>query len=337
MRMELIELSEFGLYCRIGDFYVDPWRPVNQAVITHWHSDHACRGCRRYLAVEDGSAVAHLRLGGEVDIQTLPYGESVLVNGVRVSLHPAGHILGSAQVRLEHKGRVWVVTGDVKIDTDPTCAAFESIPCDTLVTESTFGLPIFKWQPQRVIFEGINHWWSGNRAEGKTSVVFAYALGKAQRILAGLDSSVGPILTHGAVENMNHCYRRAGINLPPTRHVAEIGSRKQFAGALVVAPPSADQPGWTRRFPDASRAFASGWMLIRGHRRRRSVDRGFALSDHTDWNGLLRIIKNSGAEDIWVTHGYVSELVRYLREVGLNAQAMTTRYNTETDETEPYR
>jgi putative mRNA 3-end processing factor len=324
--VDLLEFSECGWYCREGDFYVDPWRPVQRAILTHLHSDHACRGCRSYLTAQDGELIARSRLGPEVEIQSIAYGESVVLNGVRVSLHPAGHILGSAQVRLEHRGRVWVVTGDVKVEKDSTCAPFEPMVCDTLITESTFGLPIFKWRPQVEILGDIQEWWSANRSAGKTSIIFAYALGKVQRLLAGLSLSQGPILTHGAVETMNRCYRRTGVDLPPTRHVSEIKSRKQFAGTLVVAPPCANQPGWIRRFPDVSRAFVSGWMQIRGHRRRRAVDRGFVLSDHADWDGLLQIITSSGAENVWVTHGYASEMVRYLSEMGINAQAIENRF-----------
>jgi putative mRNA 3-end processing factor len=332
--MDLLEFSEFGLYCRAGDFYVDPWRPVQRAVLTHLHSDHACRGCRSYLTSRDGELIARSRLGPAAEIQSAAYGESLWLNGVRVTLHPAGHILGSAQVRVEHRGRVWVVTGDAKLEKDSTCAPFEPIACDTLITESTFGLPVFRWRPQGEVLEGIQDWWSANRAAGRTSILFAYALGKAQRLLTGLSPSRGPVFTHGAVENVNRLYRQAGVELPPTRHVGDTASGDRFAEALVLAPPSANQPGWFRRFPDASRAFVSGWMQIRGHRRRRAVDRGFVLSDHTDWNGLLQIVENSGAENIWVTHGYVFELVRYLNEIGFNARGIETRYRPEPAEAE---
>jgi putative mRNA 3-end processing factor len=225
---------------------------------------------------------------------------------------------------LEHRGHVSVVSGDYKTAADPTCLPFEPLRCHTFVSESTFGLPIFRWpRPERVLADVLN-WWRENREQGRTSILFAYALGKAQRILAGLVPAAGPILTHGAVEKVNRAYRRAGVLLPDTRPVGEENDRKRMAEALVVAPPSADHPSWMRRFPSRSRAFASGWMRIRGNRRRRSVDRGFVMSDHADWEGLTRTIAATGAENIAVTHGYAAEMVRWLRENGLCAEALTT-------------
>jgi putative mRNA 3-end processing factor len=253
------------------------------------------------------------------------------VNTVRLSLHPAGHILGSSQVRIEAGDHVCVVSGDYKTDSDPTCAPMEPLRCHTFISESTFGLPIFKWPPPRKVLREINVWWRTNRDQGRTSILFAYALGKAQRILAGLDASIGPILTHGAVEKINRHYRQAGIALPATCAVGDLGDAQVPGGALVMAPPSADSAAWMRRFPKRSRALASGWMRIRGNRRRRSVDRGFVLSDHSDWDGLVRTIAATGAERIGITHGYADEMVRWLREGGQRAFGLAAAENSDAE------
>jgi putative mRNA 3-end processing factor len=330
----LIEITDAGIYCRPGDFFIDPWQAVDRAVITHAHADHARPGCARYLASTESEGILRLRLGQDIRLQPVAYSEKVTLNGVAVSLHPAGHVLGSAQIRIEHRGEVWVVSGDYKIEMDTTCAAFEQLKCHTFITESTFGLPVFKWRPQADIFADINNWWKTNQAQGKTSVLYAYSLGKAQRVIAGLDAAIGPIFTHGAVENINQCYQQAGIPLPVTRRVATVADKNAFAGAMVVAPPSADTPAYTKKFADPSKAFTSGWMQIRGMRRRRVVDRGFVLSDHTDWNGLIDTIMASEAETVRVTHGYSAEVVQYLREQGLNAHQVDTQFSSGIDRTE---
>ncbi|MGD8991308.1 MAG: ligase-associated DNA damage response exonuclease [Desulfobacterales bacterium] len=334
LKNKLLETTAAGIYCRPGDFYIDPWQAIDRAVITHAHADHARPDCGRYLAARDAEALLRLRLGEDIRLQPVAYGETVALNGVSVSLHPAGHVLGSAQIRIEYKGEVWVVSGDYKIEKDTTCAAFEQLKCHTFVTESTFGLPVFKWQPQADIFADINGWWRSNQAQAKTSVLFAYSLGKAQRVIAGLDTTIGPVFTHGAVENVNQRYRQAGISLPATRHVAAVEDKNDFVGAMVVAPPSADTPAYMKRFAAISKAFSSGWMQIRGMRRRRAVDRGFVLSDHSDWSGLIGTIMASEAENVWVTHGYSTEVVQYLREQGLNARQVDTRFSSGIDRTE---
>ena len=309
----MLELREPGLYCPAGDFYIDPWLPVDRAVITHAHADHAFPGSRHYLTAAAGEIVLRARLGPEAAIQSLNYGETLQIGGVAVSLHPAGHMLGSAQVRLEQQGEVWVVSGDYKLTPDPTCAPFEPLRCHTFVTESTFALPIFRWPDEAATFAAINAWWRANREAGRTSVLFAYPLGKAQRVLAGIDPSIGPIAAHPSVDRYNAIYRGQGIALPEITPLA--------AGSLLLTPPTTAQ-----RYPDSSTAFASGWMRIRGTRRRRSLDRGFVLSDHADWPALLRTIEETGAETVWVTHGYRAPLVRWLAERGRNAIAVETRF-----------
>jgi putative mRNA 3-end processing factor len=314
-----------GLYCPPGDFYIDPWRPVARAVITHAHSDHARIGHGHYLAAQPAEGVLRARLG-DVTLQTLAYGERIVHNGVTLSLHPAGHVLGSAQVRLEHGGRVWVASGDYKVAPDRTCAPFEPVKCDVFITESTFGLPIYRWCPDDEIFSDINGWWARNVVAGRASVITCYSFGKAQRILSGVDPSIGPIIVHGAVEPLNRAYRAAGVDLPTTMMVTDVKDRADLKRALVVCPPSAAASPWMRRFGDASTAFASGWMQIRGTRRRGGWDRGFALSDHADWPGLLGAIRATGAQRIIVTHGSVPVMVRYLGEIGLQAEAFETEY-----------
>jgi putative mRNA 3-end processing factor len=326
---DLLVMSDSGLHCPEGDFHIDPWKPVNRAVLTHAHADHARPGSVRYLVAREGEAVFRTRLGRDAVLDTLRYGEAVEFNGVRISLHPAGHILGSAQVRLERRGQVFVVSGDYKLEPDVTCAAFEPVPCDVFVTESTFGLPIYRWPSQEEVFREVNAWWRANQAEGKASLLFGYALGKTQRLLAGLDPDIGPIYVHGAALKLVADYRAAGVRLPPTKYVAEAPKDTKWDRAILLAPPSAHASPWVRRFGQASTALASGWMRVRGTRRRKSVDRGFVLSDHADWPGLLEAIRATGAQSVWVTHGYVAVLVRHLRELGLDARPLQTRFEGE--------
>jgi putative mRNA 3-end processing factor len=240
-------------------------------------------------------------------------------------------VLGSAQVRIEHGGEVWVVSGDYRIEADSTCAAFEPVRCDVFITESTFGLPVYRWRPQAELFAEIDDWWRANQEVGRTSILFAYAFGKAQRVLAGIDASIGPIVCHGAVEALNDAYRESSVPLPRTLRVVEVEKGFDWSRALIIAPPSAQSTPWLRRFGDYSDGFASGWMLIRGARRRRAVDRGFALSDHADWPGLLSAIEATGAQRIFVTHGQVPVMVRWLTEQGYEARAMETRFEGELD------
>ncbi|HLM97849.1 MAG TPA: ligase-associated DNA damage response exonuclease [Bryobacteraceae bacterium] len=335
----LIERSPNGLYCAAGDFYVDPWDPVDRAVITHAHADHLVAGSKAYICTRPGETLLRARLGADAPIESIDYGQTMERAGVRVSFHPAGHILGSAQVRLEYRGEVCVVSGDYKLVADGTSTAFEPIRCQTFVTESTFGLPIFRWPERDEVFREINEWWRGDQQAGKASVLFAYPLGKAQRLLAGIDSSIGPIYTHGAVERFNRIYRESGVALPPTAYARSASPKTDWTRALILAPPMAKTSPWLRRFGDFSTALASGWMRIRGTRRRQSIDRGFVLSDHADWPALLTAIRASQAQSVWVTHGYRVPLVRWLTENGVDAHAIDTRYeesaNQEAAEAEP--
>ena len=326
---ELLQVTPSGLYCPQGDFHVDPWRRVPRAVITHAHADHARPGCGRYLCAAPGKTVLRTRLGGGPPIDTLRYGESLSINGVRVSLHPAGHVLGSAQVRIEHGGRTWVVTGDYKLDPDPTCAAFEPVPCDVFVTESTFGLPVYRWRPVEQVAAEIDAWWRANRDAGRTSVLLAYSLGKAQRLAALVDPAIGPIVAHGAVMKLVEAYRASGVRLPAIDRVPPRARRVGDGRALVIAPPSVAGGSWLRLFGESSVALASGWMTLRGIRRRRGYDKGFVVSDHADFPGLLRAIEASRARRVLVTHGFTEPLTRLLRERGLEADVLRTPFTGE--------
>jgi putative mRNA 3-end processing factor len=324
----LLRVRPEGLYCAAGGFYIDPWRPVERALITHAHADHARTGHAHYLAAAAGEQVLRTRLGA-IDLHCLDYGRRLRIGDVTVSFHPAGHVLGSAQIRIEHRGEVWVVSGDYKVEHDGVCAGFEPVRCDTFVTESTFGLPVYRWQPQARVFADVDRWWSENAAAGRASVLYCYAFGKAQRLLSGVDAGIGPIVCHGAVEALNAAHRASGVRLPQTRLVSEVTDRADLRRALVLAPPSAAGSTWLRRFGEFSDAFASGWMALRGARRRRGVDRGFVMSDHADWPGLQQAVRASGAQRVFVTHGQVPVMVRWLREQGLDASAFETEFTGE--------
>lgn len=330
--MDLVISRPEGLYCPPGDFYIDPWRKVDRAVITHAHADHARYGHNHYLCAAPGGRVLRKRLG-DINLDTLAYGQSIVHNGVKVSLHPAGHVLGSAQVRLEYKGEVWVASGDYKVMPDLTCTPFEPVKCHTFITESTFGLPVYRWRSDAEIYAEINQWWADNAAQGKASVLYGYSFGKAQRILAGVDASIGPIVCHSAAQALNDSYREEGVALPDTLLVSEVTDKSIYKTCLALAPPAASGASWMKRFGNAySDAFASGWMQLRGARRRQGVDKGFVMSDHADWPGLMRAIGETGAQQVIVTHGYVATLVRWLQDQGLDARAFQTEYGAEDDD-----
>ena len=326
--MSLLEFTTKGIYCPTAKIYIDPWKPVDYALITHGHSDHSRWGHKHYLCTHPAKSVIKYRLGS-IKIESIGYGEVKTINGVRFSFHPAGHIIGSAQIKVEYKGEVWVVSGDYKLENDGLATPFAPIKCHTFITESTFGLPVYKWKSQASIFEDINQWWASNQASGKVSVLTGYALGKAQRILMGLDPSNGPIFTHGAVENINEVFRKDGYRLHDTTRIVQGMGPKDFKGAIVIATPSAIGTAWMKKFKSYSIGMASGWMTLRGARRRRGADRGFVLSDHADWEGLNTAIKATGAQTIYVTHGYTSIFANWLKEQGYQAYEVSTAYEGE--------
>ncbi|MBS1660130.1 MAG: ligase-associated DNA damage response exonuclease [Bacteroidetes bacterium] len=323
--MPLLEFTDKGIYCPVGDFYIDAWRPVPRVVITHAHSDHARPGSGQYLSHKLTVPLLELRLGPG-SYQAVEWGEATFINGVRVSLHPAGHIIGSSQVRVEHQGEVWVVSGDYKTEDDGLSGVFEPLKCHVFITESTFGLPIYNWRPQQEIFTDIQDWVGGNRAEGKASVLIAYSLGKAQRLLSCLAPETDRIFVHGAVWNVHQALLNAGVVLPVVERVMPDMPKDLFKGKVVIAPSSAEGSPWIRRFNPFEVGVCSGWMQVRGNVRRRNADAGFALSDHADWKGLQEAIKATGAEKVFVTHGFQATLARYLNELGIEAAEVKTEY-----------
>lgn len=329
--MALLEFTNKGIYCAQADVYIDPWKKVKRALITHGHADHSRWGHSHYLCTRTARPVIRFRLG-PINIESVEYGETTTINGVKFSFHPAGHIIGSAQIRAEYKGEIWVVSGDYKIEDDGLSEAFEPVKCHGFITESTFGLPVYKWKPQATVFEEINDWWRTNAEQGKVSVISAYALGKAQRIIHSVDHSIGRIFTHGAVENTNEVIRKQGIDLAETTRVHSNVNKQEYKGGLVIAPPSAIAGNWVRKFQPYSTAIASGWMTLRGARRRRNADRGFVLSDHADWEGLNQAIKDTGCEKVIVTHGYTEIFTKWLREQGYDAYGEKTQFESEPPE-----
>jgi putative mRNA 3-end processing factor len=329
----VIAETSAGLFCKAGGFHIDPWQPVDRALVTHAHSDHAAPGSRAYLCAAPGEAVLRRRLP-DAAIQTIAYGEPLTIGGVRVSFHPAGHILGSAQIRVECDGEVWVVSGDYKRQPDPTCEAFEPIRCHTFITEATFGLPIYTWDPAATVVDDILAWWRVNRDGDRPSVLFCYVLGKAQRILAEIGSRAdAPIHLHGAMCALTDVYRDAGIAMAPAERITEGLRGKALARSLVLAPLSARGTPWMRRLPNASDAFASGLMRVRGVRRQRAFDRGFVLSDHADWGALLDTVTATGASRVLVTHGWSDAFARYLTEErGLETGIIRTAFEGEAGE-----
>ncbi|HZF98978.1 MAG TPA: ligase-associated DNA damage response exonuclease [Pseudoxanthomonas sp.] len=323
---DLIVLRPEGLYCPAGDFHIDPWRPVPRAVITHGHGDHARGGMGEYHCTPGTLPILRWRLG-EQRYVAHGYGEAFALGNARVSLHSAGHVLGSAQVRIEAEGRVWVASGDYKRNPDPTCAPFEVVPCEVFITEATFGLPVYRWPHTPDVAREIVDWRRDCAARGEAAVLFCYALGKAQRVLAELmPFEDQPALLHGAIAAGVAVYRKAGIPMLDTRRVAEEAKGAEFAGQLVIAPPSAAGSPWMRRFRRAQLGFASGWMRIRGNRRRRNYDRGFVISDHADWPDLFRTVRETGARRVIATHGNTDAIIRALREQGIAAEAFRTDY-----------
>lgn len=327
---DVLTFTPRGIYCPAGDFYIDPWEPVDRALITHGHADHARDGMGAYLATTTAAPVMRHRLG-DIRLNTIDYGEVREIGDASVSYHPAGHVPGSAQIRVEVDGQVWVASGDYKTVDDGLSEPFEPVKCHAFITETTFGLPIFRWTPQDILADQINTWWAANAANGRYSILSAYALGKAQRLMRAVNADIGPILTHGAIENTNAILRAQGFTLPDTIRVTGDVNVKDYPGALVLATPSAIAGTWARQFGQAGTGFASGWMTLRGVRRRRGLERGFVMSDHADWAGLNSAIAATGAEKVFVTHGYTSQFRKWLISQGYDAHVVSTEYGAEDD------
>ena len=332
MQEPLLAFNQNGIYCAKADVYLDPWRKVDKAIISHGHADHSRWGNKKYITHHDNIPIMKHRLG-EIDVMGKAYGESFTINNVKFSLHPAGHVIGSSQIRVEHQGEVWVFTGDYKDEDDGVCIPYVPVKCHTFITECTFGLPAFKWKPQAEVMAEINDWWQSNKTDGRTSVLFGYSLGKAQRLLKHLDTNIGDIYTLGAIENMTNVLR-ARVDFPETKLITRETTKKELNGNLVLAPPSVHGGTWIRKMVPYVTASASGWMTFRGARRRRAIDKGFVMSDHCDWDGLLNSIKATECEKVICTHGYTDIFSRYLREIGYDARTEATQYENELDDIE---
>ena len=317
MRVSLLEFNINGIYCPQADTYIDAWRPVDRVIISHGHADHSKYGHKKYLTHHFNVPIVKHRLG-KVNIEGKSWGEKFSINGVHFSLHPAGHVIGSSQVKIEYKGEVWVYSGDYKRENDGISTPFELVKCHTFITECTFGIPAFSWKNQNEVMEEINQFWNECKLLNQTAIVFAYSLGKAQRLIANLNLDIGKIYTHAAVENLNEVIRTYK-NLPETYKITRETKKEELLGNLVIAPPSTHGSSWLKKMVPYVTSSASGWMTFRGARRRRAIDRGFVLSDHVDWKDLVKTIRETEAENIVCTHGYKEIFSKYLNEIGYNA------------------
>jgi len=327
---KLLQFTSKGIYCPQADVYIDPWHKVKKALITHGHADHARWGNEHYLATHLTLPIIQKRLNlKDSQLQGVGYGELIQINGVEFSFHPAGHVVGSAQIKISYKGESWVVSGDYKTEDDGISTPFEAVKCQYFITESTFGLPIYQWEDQAHTFAQINAWWKQNATEGKTSILTAYSLGKAQRIIHHLDHEIGKIFTHGAVEEMNEVIRASGVSLKATERITKDTPKNSFKGAMVICPASALGTSWVKKLQPYVVGSASGWMSLRGARRRRNIDKGFVMSDHADWNGLNQAVAATQAEKVYVTHGYSSIYSQWLNEQGIESEVVTTEYGNE--------
>ena len=321
----LLVHTALGLFCPKADVYLDPWKPVKKAILSHGHADHARWGSSSYLCTPTAAPVIKYRLG-DINLETLPFGEEKLINGVSFSFHPAGHILGSAQIKVSYKGEIVVFSGDYKTANDGFSEAFEPVKCHTFITESTFGLPVYHWQDQKWVFNEMEEWCKNNRNNGQLSILYGYSLGKAQRILQGLPESVGPIFTHSTIEAVLNVMRNQGVSLKNTIPVNEHLARAELLSGVIIAPPAVQNSNWLKKFEPIRNGVVSGWMALRGARRRRNADKGFVLSDHADWEGLNEAISLTGAENVFVTHGYTDILSKWLIDKGLNAHPLETNF-----------
>lgn len=329
--MGLLSFTGKGIYCKQGDFYIDPWKPVNLAVTTHGHADHVRFGNNHYLCHEHTKPILKQRISPDLSIQTLGYKEEITINGVKLSLFPAGHVIGSAQIRLEYKGEIAVVSGDYKVEFDGISTAFEPVKCHTFISESTFGLPIYNWQKQEIIFSQIKNWLSSNQKKNKTSILIAYSLGKAQRLIQNLQDT-GPIYVHNSIANLNDAFKSSGINIPTTIRITPEINKEQLQQGIVIVPPALADGKWIKSLTNPAIGICSGWMQVRAGRRWRAADAGFALSDHADWQGLLSAIKATEAEKVLVTHGFTASFSKYLEEIGIPSEEVKTQYGVDEEE-----
>lgn len=330
--MRLVKFTKKGIYCIPGKFYLDPWYPVEYAIISHGHADHARWGNKHYLCHNQSKAILQHRIGADISIESLPYNEYKVINGVKVSFHPAGHILGSAQIRLEYKGYIVVFSGDYKTQPDFITTPFEPVKCHEFITESTFGLPIYKWKSEEELQQELQDWIVQNQQNNRTSVFLGYSLGKAQRIMK-LVEKVEEIYVHSAIHNLNKAIENSGITIPTTKLLTADFKKTEIQNKIVILPPALLGSKMIKKIPNAATAICSGWMQIRGNRRWKGVDAGFAVSDHADWDGLLSAVKATEAEKVYVTHGSQAVFSKYLNEIGIEAHELKTEFGEDEIET----
>lgn len=328
---ELLKVTSKGIYCPQADVYIDPWKPVKKALITHGHSDHARYGSKSYLCHQHSINILKSRLGNQINVQGVAYGQKTRINTVDFTFYPAGHIIGSAQILADNGKERWVVSGDYNNSKDSLISEIQPVKCDYFISECTFGLPVFTWDDPQEIFDQIQNWWIKNQKQNKASVITAYSLGKAQRIIQNINHEIGPVYTHRAVENMNEAIRTSGIPLKPTA-LLDLTTKQNISQSLIVIPPGAADAKWLKDIKQYELAFASGWMAIRGAKRRRGIETGFVLSDHSDWQGLNSVIKETGAQKVYVTHGYTDIFCKWLNSQGQEAAILETNYVGETIE-----
>ncbi|WP_417429906.1 ligase-associated DNA damage response exonuclease [Halpernia sp.] len=326
--MNLIKFTNKGIYCIPGKFYLDPWRPVDLAVITHGHGDHAKWGMKKYICHHFTKPILKIRIGEDINCESVGYNEQITINCVKVSFHPAGHIVGSSQIRMEYKGYVTVFTGDYKVQDDGISTPFELVKCNEFITESTFGLPIYNWLTPQQYAEQMQNWVSLNKSQDKISTFIGYSLGKAQRIMKSVEGA-GKIYVHSSIGRLNEAIESCGIKLPEYEILDFHDDIKKVKGEIVIVPPALSDSNMIRKIPNRATAFCSGWMQVRGSRRWKSADAGFAISDHADWNGLIDTIKATGAEKVHVTHGQIAVFTKYLNEIGINAFEVKTHFGDE--------
>lgn len=329
--MKFIKFTKKGIYCIPGKFYLDPWYPVDYAVISHGHADHSRWGNKHYLCHQDSKNILLHRLGKDISIETLNYNQIKTINGVKVSFFPAGHIIGSVQIKLEYKGKIVVFSGDYKTNPDFITTPFEPVKCHEFITESTFGLPIYSWKTEAELQNQLQQWVVNNQKQNKTSVFFGYSLGKAQRIMSLVDG-IDEVYVHSAINNLNQAISKSGIVLPKSKLITSDFNKKDIQNKIIILPPALLGSKLLKKIPNAATAICSGWMQIRGNRRWKGVDAGFAVSDHADWNGLLSAVKATEAEKVYVTHGSQAVFSKYLNEIGIESQEIVTEYGTEDNE-----
>ena len=321
-RQNLISQKSQGLYCESANIWIDPYKPVEKAIITHAHSDHFTNGCREYICSIETGLLLKKRFGNNINLKTVEYDKKFLINGINFSLHPSGHILGSSQIKIMTDSETWLITSDFKRQKDKTCKSYERLKTDFLICESTFGLPIFNWESTNKIIDKITKW--VNQSEDSTSILFCYSLGKAQRLLSELNSqNFKNIYVHKSINNINTIYKNLGIELEEAKIFDNNLEINNLKDCLLLLPPSLNNQNFLKKFKRFQTGFASGWMSIRALKKRSGFDKGFTISDHADWNGLIKTIKESEAKRVFLNHGDGESLANFLRDKeGLDIQQL---------------